>query len=184
VLKGIRKLFYRVTRALADDDIILDMAEFALITLEVRDAINRDVSSFPFIRASIGRVGFRRVGIPYRRESRIAGTTHYNFVGMTIFAIAGILSSSTLLLRLPAYLFPFWALLVAALGYAYVAEGSREVLATMLVSFALYVGITCMAVSLYVARLYKNTLGRPNYILDSRNCIFQPRSAAATAGER
>lgn len=181
-LKGMRKLFYRVTRAVADEDIILDMAEFAMITREVRDAINVDTSSFPFIRASIGRVGFRRVGIPYRREHRIAGRTHYNFVGMTIFAIAGILSSSTLLLRLPAYLFPFWAAAMVALGFAYVAEGTRATLAGLLVGVALYVGITCMAVSIYVARVYKNTLGRPNFILDSRNCAFQPRHAPVRVG--
>jgi dolichol-phosphate mannosyltransferase len=184
MLKGMRKAFYRVTRALADEDIILDMAEFALITREVRDAINQDTSSFPFIRASIGRVGFRRVGIPYRREHRIAGETHYNFVGMTIFAVAGILSSSTLLLRLPAYLFPLWALAIVMLASAYAGSGDPAVLAGLAVAFALYVGGTAMVVAIYVARLYKNTLGRPNSILDLQNCILQPRSSARASDAR
>ncbi|QJR16514.1 glycosyltransferase family 2 protein [Usitatibacter palustris] len=183
-LKGMRKLFYRVTRAIADEDIILDMAEFAMITREVRDAIAHDTNSFPFIRASIGRVGFRRVGVAYRREPRIAGTTHYNFIGMTLFAIAGILSSSTLLLRLPAYAFPFWAALVAGLGWAYGAHGDRCVLATLIVVVALYLGATVMAVSIYVARLYKNTLGRPNFILDTRHCALQPPYAGGTLVRR
>ena len=95
-IKSLRKLFYRIMRLVGDENIILDMAEFSLMTDEVRIAIMQDHTSFPFIRASLGRVGFRVAGIPYKREARIAGETHYNFIGMAIFAIAGVLSSSTL----------------------------------------------------------------------------------------
>lgn len=185
VLKSMRKLFYRVTRAVADEEIILDMAEFALMTAEVRDAIVRDTSSFPFIRASIGRVGFRRAGIAYRREPRIAGDTHYNFLGMTTFAIAGILSSSTLFLRIPAYLFPFWIVLVALLAALAVNERSAGAMVGLIVAIAAYVGGTCAAVAIYVARSYKNTLGRPNFVIDRRTTIPQaptePRGASAAA---
>ena len=36
--RHIRRLFYRILRAFADEEIILDMAEFALFTNEVREA--------------------------------------------------------------------------------------------------------------------------------------------------
>jgi len=72
------------------------MAEFSLITAEVRHAILQDVNSFPFLRASIGRIGFRRKNIPYTRHARVGGKTHYNLFGLTVFAIAGIMSASTL----------------------------------------------------------------------------------------
>ena len=76
LIKRCRHVFYRLLQAVADEDIILDMAEFSLFTREVRDAILRENSSFPFLRASIARVGFRRAG-EYRprraaRESRPA----------------------------------------------------------------------------------------------------------------
>src|SRR6516164_6801424 len=88
--RHIRRLFYRILRAFADEEIILDMAEFALFTNEVREAVITEKSSFPFIRASIGRVGFQRFAIPYTRQRRIAGSSNYNFISMAIFAIAAL----------------------------------------------------------------------------------------------
>jgi dolichol-phosphate mannosyltransferase len=170
-IKAMRKLFYRLTRAIADDEVILDMAEFSLMTREVRDAIIQDSSSFPFIRASIGRVGFRRHGIPYRRQKRIAGNTHYNLWGMTTFAVGGILSSSTLFLRLPLYLLPLWVAMMAVLAWNAAGGGAASLAALLLCGF-LYPAMALAFVTVYLARVYKNTLGRPNAILDAKNSIL------------
>src|SRR5690348_375859 len=48
IIKRARKIFYRVLRAVADEDIILDMAEFSLFTNDVREAILDECTSFPF----------------------------------------------------------------------------------------------------------------------------------------
>lgn len=174
LMKWLRRMFYRLARALGDDEVVLDMAEFALITSEVRDAIVADGNSFPFLRASIGRVGFRRVGLPYKRQARIAGRTHYNLVQMTKFAVAGILSSTTLFLRLPMYLLPFWLLAVAGLGASYLSSGSPAAALGLLVVTCGYFGATAAFVAVYVARIYKNTLGRPNYVIDRKRSWLQP----------
>ena len=175
LMTATRKLFYRITRLVADEEIILDMAEFALLTDEVRVAIIQDTSSAPFIRASIGRVGFRRIGIPYKREPRVAGRTHYNLIGMTKFAIGGILSSSTLLLRMPAYTFPLWVAAMAALATA-AAHGRATAFPWLVTLASIYIGGTCAAIAIYVARAYKNTLGRPNFIIDRKRTIMRDRA--------
>ncbi|HNG21555.1 MAG TPA: glycosyltransferase family 2 protein, partial [Candidatus Obscuribacter sp.] len=81
LIKWGRKLFYRVLKVVADDDVILDMAEFSLMASHVRDAVVKDHTSFPFIRASIGRVGFKRKGLPYKRHRRVGGQSHFRFLG-------------------------------------------------------------------------------------------------------
>jgi polyisoprenyl-phosphate glycosyltransferase len=174
LMKWLRRVFYRLTRALGDDEVVLDMAEFALITAEVRDAIVADGNSFPFFRASIGRVGFRRIGLPYKRQARVAGETHYNLINMTKFAVAGILSSTTLFLRLPIYLLPFWLLAVAACGASWLASGSTQAALALLVLTCGYFGATAAFIAIYVARIYKNTLGRPNYVIDRKLSWLQP----------
>ncbi|MGA8615099.1 MAG: glycosyltransferase [Xanthobacteraceae bacterium] len=181
-IKAARKLFYRVLRRLADEEIILDMAEFALFTREVRDAIVQDKDSFPFIRSSIGRVGFRRIGIPFKRQQRIGGKTHYNFAAMLVFAIAGLLSASTLMLRLPIYIFPFWLAVLVALGIGFALTGAGWAAVAAMLLFAAYVGLTLAFMSLYVARSYKNSLSRPNAFIDRRMSRLPPkeRSAAET----
>jgi dolichol-phosphate mannosyltransferase len=173
VIKILRKIFYHIVRKVADENIILYMAEFSLITSEVRDAIARDSNSFPFIRSSIARVGFNRIGLPYRRHRRIAGETHYNLLGMTIFAIAGILSASTLPLRAPIYILPIWLVFTAILGCAQIITGNPWYLLANTLGFALYFGGSIAFIALYVARTYKNGLGRPNYIIHRRYSHFQ-----------
>lgn len=168
MLKSMRKLFYRLTRAISDDEFIKDMAEFCMLTAEVRDAIVQDYNSYPFVRASIGRVGFRRRGIPYKRQKRIAGESHYNLIRMTVFAIGGILSSSTLLLRLAAYVFPFWTVIMVGLGFAHLIFPNDWIGPLFLFFGFFFCGSTLTAISIYVARIYRNGLQRPNYFINRK----------------
>jgi dolichol-phosphate mannosyltransferase len=177
-LKGARKLFYRLLHALADEEIVLDMAEFSLFTKEVRDAILDENTSFPFLRASIGRVGFRRAAIPFKRQKRIAGDTHYNLIRMSVFAVGGILSASTLCLRLPIYLLPFWFLTLLVLCIGYLSTERMGFLVASFLLFAAYLGATAAFTALYVARTYKNGLQRPNAFIDRSRSILQPNSAS------
>ncbi len=174
LVKKLRKLFYHIVHHVADEDIILYMAEFSLLSSEVRDAMVQEQNSFPFIRSSIARVGFNRIGIAYKRHRRIAGETHYNLVGMMFFAIAGILSASTLPLRVPIYLFPFWLLLTAGLGAAQITTGNPWLLLANVLSASAYLGGTAAFIALYVARTYKNGLRRPNYVINKRYTFMQP----------
>jgi dolichol-phosphate mannosyltransferase len=174
VLKGLRKLYYRIVRWLADDNFVLNMAEFSLITREVRNAIIQDATSAPFLRASIGRIGFRRKNLPYRRHPRIAGETHYNFIAMTLFGIVGILSSSTLPLRVQAYVLPFWSLtMVAVTVSAILSPNVWQVPALLLLGFG-FLGFTVSFSALYIARIYKDGLLRPNAIVRYGLSILPP----------
>lgn len=174
LIKRCRHLFYRLLQKFADEDIVLDMAEFSLFTREVRDAIVQENSSYPFLRASIARVGFRRVAIPFKRHKRIAGTSHYNVFRMLLFAVGGILASSTLLLRLPFYILPFWFLVLATLFIGYGHTQSAWYLASALFTTATYLGATAAATALYMARTYKNGLIRPNAFIDHARSILPP----------
>ena len=180
LLKLGRKIFYRFTRAVADEHFNLDMAEFCLITSEVRDAIVQDNNSFPFIRASIGRIGFNQKNLPYKRQRRIAGKTHYSLMRMTIFAVAGILSSSTIILRLPAYALPFWLLFMLVFPMLGHCLGWTWYLpATLSVGFG-FCGFVLAGMSIYMARVYKNGLNRPNFIINKKKSRMEPLTQNAS----
>lgn len=174
LIHQLRKVFYRLTRAFADENFVLDMAEFSLFTREVRDAIIHENNSFPFLRSSIGRVGFSIKGIPYKRQRRVAGETAYNLMMLIRFAVAGLLSSSTILLRFPAFAFPFW--LVALLGVA-AAGATGEARWPLMLLLALgfgFCGLALTTISIYVARVYKNGLMRANAFINHRRSVLQP----------
>jgi dolichol-phosphate mannosyltransferase len=160
-----RRLFYYINREIADSDIVLWMAEFAMISKQVRDAIVVPHTTYVFLRAEIGYVGFVRVGIPYVRGVRTSGKSHYNFFNMTRFAVAGFLASSTFPLRLILYvavviglLFPIVAA-IAGLG----AVGIASLASVATFYFAL---VALSTIALYLARTYKNGVARPVFVVD------------------
>jgi dolichol-phosphate mannosyltransferase len=172
-----RKLFYRVTRQVADYEIVLDMAEFLLVDARVRDFVLASRSTYPFVRAQVGYAGFKREGISYKREKRIAGETHYNILAAFRFGVAGILSSSTLVLRMLAYvgvvLFP-----LDIAGAAFVAFGPDRAVTARYVAAALLLNLGWLVLGagmlgLYVARLYKDNVGLPLYIIDERTSFYR-----------
>src|SRR5437763_4127774 len=160
VVTFFRRLFYYLNKGIADSDIVLWMAEFAMISRQVRDAIVAPHTTYVFLRAELGYVGFVRVGVPYVRGVRTSGKSHYNFFNMTRFAVAGFLASSTFPLRLILYLavvvgflFPLVAI-VAGLG----AAGIASLASVATFYFAL---IALSTIALYLARAYKNGVARP-----------------------
>jgi glycosyltransferase involved in cell wall biosynthesis len=175
-----RKLFYRLTRKLADHEIILDMAEFFLVDKRVRDYVLSSCSTFPFVRGQVGYVGFKREGIPYKRGRRIAGETHYNIWGAIRFGAAGILSSSTLTLRLLAYVgllvFPLDVIAAVALvvaGHAWPLADLQLYLEAIVLVHLGWLVLGMGALGLYLARLYKDNVGLPLYIVDERNSSYR-----------
>lgn len=160
-----RKAFYRLNRLIADSDFILDMAEFFLLSAPVRDAILANRSTKPFLRSEVAYVGFRRKGIPYRRQTRIAGRSHYNLWRAIEFAIAGILSSSTFPLRLPVYLFPVLVFSNIVLLWA-------DRFPWLVTLDLLYLAFFLAMVSIYLARTYKDVVQRPLTVVDWRRSLF------------
>lgn len=160
-----RKVFYALNRKLADSEIVMWMAEFSMMTRQVRDAVLLPRTTFPFLRAEMGYVGFHRVGIPYARGKRLHGRSHYNLWSMTKFAIAGILSSTTFPLRLT-----FYCACVLAVCYPLIVwlfEISAERAAWLASIFSLYfLLVTLPFIALYLARTYRNGIYRPVFIVD------------------
>ncbi len=174
-----RKVFYRVTAGLSEHEIVLDMAEFFLIDRKVKEHVLSTRSTFPFVRGQVGYVGFRREGIAYKREKRIIGETHYNLISAIRFGVAGILSSTTFPLRLMGYVgVVLFALDIAsAVGVLAVSQIPGDwLLRGFVVGTALHLGWLAFAagmLGLYLARVYKDTIGLPLFVADPKHSTIQ-----------
>ncbi|MEO8797030.1 MAG: glycosyltransferase, partial [Polyangiaceae bacterium] len=176
-----RKLFYRVMKKIADHEIVLDMAEFFLVDKRVRDKVLSTRSTFPFVRGQVGYVGFQREGIPYKRQRRIGGVTHYNLAGAARFGIGGALTSSTMPLRALAYvgvlafvLDFLIALAIACCGGHWGLSLRERIVGAFVTLHAGWIVLAFGALALYVARIYKDSLGLPLYVVDDRRSIRKP----------
>ena len=168
-----RRLFYRTVRLVADAEFVEWMSEFAMMTRQVRDAILVPKTTYPFLRAEIGYVGFKRIGVPYLRAKRQHGRSHFNFWGMIRFAVGGLLSSSTFPLRLILYMAAAVGVCVpVAVWWLALSEGQVTMLAALVGLYFLI--MTVPLLSLYLARTYKNGVARPVYVVDWSQTFLGP----------
>ena len=171
-----RKLFYRLTRAIADNDFILDMAEFSLFTRRVRDEVLRTKTSFPFIRNELAYVGFRHIGISYDREERIGGKGNYvgiaGMLRMLKFAVAGILTASTFPLRLTFYLAIPLLLSNFLVLFVYFLTPEKAPLPLIYILNTMFLIAAVTFLSAYMARVYKDGIARPIFVVDWLNTIL------------
>jgi dolichol-phosphate mannosyltransferase len=160
-----RKLFYIANRRVADSEIVMWMGEFSMFTRQVRDAVLVPKTTYVSLRAEMGYVGFSRVGVPYKRAPRKYGQTHYNVWRMTMYAIGSILSGTTFPLRFVLYLAGFVGV---AFPLTVLAGRLSAVRAAVLAAFVslYFLVISVPLVSLYLARVYKNIVHRPVFIID------------------
>ncbi|MFI5372716.1 MAG: glycosyltransferase, partial [Candidatus Eisenbacteria bacterium] len=172
-----RKFFYRFTRLTADYDIILDMAEFCLLTAAVRDAVVSTRSVQPFVRGEIAYYGFSRKGIRYARQKRVYGRTHYDLSRMIEFALQGVLSTTTLPLRIPVFTLPALVIVNAVLVAIHLAGWWGEAFVTLVLIDLLWLAIAVSFIGLYLGRDYRNRVARPLVVVD------WPRSAINTPVE-
>jgi glycosyltransferase involved in cell wall biosynthesis len=170
VLKFLRKYYYKSLKLLSDDPINLDMAEFSLFTDEVRRAVIQDKNTKPFIRSNISRVGYKTTGIEFKREKRYGGESYYKSLYQIFeFAFSGILTSSTLFLRIPLYIFPVWFILSTFLFFMNIQTGIEVYFNYLIFIFLIYISFTISFMAIYVARIYKNGLNRPNAFINELN---------------
>jgi glycosyltransferase involved in cell wall biosynthesis len=166
-----RKLFYLANRWVADSEIVMWMGEFSMFTRQVCAAILAPKTTFISVRTEIGYVGFKRVGIPYLRAKRKFGQTHYNLWRMITYAVLSILSGTTFPLRLVLYLAVFIGVAFPISVWAMQLTAAGTMMAAAITSLYFLV-LTIPLVSLYLARVYKNVVHRPVFVVDeTRTCL-------------
>ena len=176
LLSRFRSLFYHSLRTVGDYRIVPYMAEFALFKRCIRDVIIDSDNSAPFLRSEFGYAGFNIIGIPYRREARRYGRTHYNFIGNVRFAVAGLLSSTTFPLRAVFYAFPAISLanLLLLFSFGWGALSAGMTLVGLACLNGIYVSGALAFMSIYLARTYQNGLRRRRFIIDWYSHLLAP----------
>lgn len=92
--------FYRLLRRMTPVDMPADAGDFRLVDRKAVEAFKTLRESNRYVRGMFSWVGFRQVGVPYKRDSRFAGTTKYPLRKMLKFAVDGLVSFSNVPLRL------------------------------------------------------------------------------------
>ena len=96
----LRRVYYRVLRALCEYDLPADAGDFMLIDREVLNHLKATYDPQIYIRGVIFGLGFKRLGIPYERLARHRGVTKFAPRKLAELAMDGIVGQSVIPLRL------------------------------------------------------------------------------------
>lgn len=166
-------LFYRIIFRITDVKIPLDTGDFRLLDRKVVDVMNSMRERHRFLRGMAAWVGFKQVGVEYKRAARHAGGTKYPFQKMLKLALNAITGFSYFPLQVATY-FGFVAAGLAILAIPIVIymrmTGSQAFFgqATTLISVLFLGGVQLISLGVlgeYIGRLYDEAKGRPLYIV-------------------
>jgi polyisoprenyl-phosphate glycosyltransferase len=166
-------LFYRLIYRITDVSIPLDVGDFRLMDRKVVNVLNRMREKHRFLRGMAAWVGFRQVGVPYKRAARYAGETKYPLKKMLKFASDAITSFSYFPLQMATYLGFFSAgisILVIPVVVVLRLAGSQAFFgqATTLIAVLFLGGVQLISLGIlgeYIGRLYDEAKSRPLYIV-------------------
>jgi dolichol-phosphate mannosyltransferase len=167
------KLFYRLIYKITDVDLPLDTGDFRLVDRKVVNVLNQMREHHRFLRGMSVWVGFRQVGVPYKRAARYAGETKYPFRKMIRFASDAITSFSYFPLQLATYIgFLSAGISILAIPVVIILRltGSQAFIgqATTLISVLFLGGVQLISLGIlgeYIGRLFQEAKGRPLYIV-------------------
>ena len=166
-------LFYRLIYRITDVKIPLDTGDFRLIDRKVVDVMNSMRERHRFLRGMSAWIGFKQIGVEYKRAARHAGVTKYPFSKMLKLALNAITGFSYFPLQVATY-FGFFAAGLAIVAIPIVASmrlaGSHffEGQTTTLISVLFLGGVQLISLGIlgeYIGRIYDEVKGRPLYVV-------------------
>ena len=169
------RLFYRIIQALTDVTIPMEAGDFRLLDRSALDVLKQMRERNRFVRAMVSWIGFRQIGVPYKRHARTAGETKYTFRKMLRLSLDATTGFSMFPLKLAQWagsvavgLGILLALVLLVIRLGGVAPLAGQGLTVSLVLFMGGVQLLGMGIlGEYIGRIYDEIRNRPLYIVRS-----------------
>lgn len=171
------KMFYKTLNALSDVDIPKDTGDFRLVDRKVVDVMNTMPEHNKFLRGLWGWIGFKQIPYEYERKERFAGKTKYPLKKMLKLASDGIIGFSTKPLKMVgalgivSILISVIILIYSLVSYICGLNNLKAGWTSIMVTVTLFSGVQLLSIwimSEYIGRIYDESKGRPQYIIDKK----------------
>jgi dolichol-phosphate mannosyltransferase len=168
--------FYNILNSISNYPIPKDTGDFAMISRKVAKAMTVMQEESRFLRGLRSWVGFKQIGIPYDRSTRVAGKTKYTFQKLAQLAYDGVFNFSVFPIKLLTYSG------VICIGFAaiyFILTLLRKFLyndvplgfTALLFVIILFGGIQLISIGIvgeYVQRIFFQVKERPLFIISKR----------------
>ncbi|MBI9078892.1 MAG: glycosyltransferase family 2 protein [Pseudodesulfovibrio sp.] len=167
------KWFYSVMKRMGEISIPPNAGDFRLMDRKVVDSLKRVTERTRFMKGLFAWLGYKKAVVYFVREKRAAGQTSWRYWKLWNFALEGIVSFSSLPLRIWSYLGVFTSL--GALLYMFVIIGRTLFsgvdvpgYASLMVVILFFSGINLICLGVmgeYLSRIFIEVKQRPLYLV-------------------
>lgn len=167
------QVFYKAINALADYPIAENVGDFRLLDRAAVNVLNGMTEHSRFNKGLFSWIGFRTETLEYVRPSREIGQTKWKFSKLVSLALDGIVSSSTVPLRiwtLVGFAISITAFFYAAFVVIHTAISGVDTpgYPSIMAAILLLGGLNLLSLGLmgeYIGRIAKQVRGRPLYVV-------------------
>ena len=170
------RCFYKFINRISKTEFVDGARDFRLMK---RQMVNAVLSLAEYNRFSKGLfcwVGFKTKWLEYENVERVAGTTKWSFRALLLYSLEGIISFSTVPLRIPILLgalcWIFSIGIFAAQGIASLCGDSIGAIWSIVNVISIFAGLQLIALGVvceYLARMYFEIKNRPIYIVKNES---------------
>jgi len=170
------RLFYRIIDSFGDVAMPAGAGDFRLLDRKAVDALLEMRERARFNKGLFAWIGFKTIGVPFVVEQRAHGVSTFNFARLMSFALDGIMSFSSL----PLKVWTFVGLAISGVAMAMalwffvktmILGVDTPGFATLIVSIAFFSGVQLISLGVigeYIARIFAEVKGRPLYLVAER----------------
>ena len=171
------KMFYNTLNALSDVDIPKDTGDFRLVDRKVVDKMNSLPEHNKFLRGLWSWLGYKQYAFEYERKERFAGKTKYPLKKMLKLASDGIIGFSSKPIKfvgilgcisvIISFLILIYSLISFIGNFGNITAGWTSIM----FAITFFAGVQLLSlwmISEYIGRIYDETKGRPQYVIDKK----------------
>lgn len=180
--RNFARAFYWVMKNITRIELPDNAGDFRLLDRKIVDAINQFKERTRFMKGLYAWVGFKKIGVPYVVEDRVAGKSSWGYGKLTELAITGIASFSDVPLRVWGFI-GFLISLISLIYAIYIVTvtllfgADLPGFPTLIVAIMFLGGVQLLSIGIlgeYIARIFTEVKQRPHYLIHFKSGFDEP----------
>jgi glycosyltransferase involved in cell wall biosynthesis len=167
------RAFHAIFRRIAQTRLPIGIVDFLLLDRVAVDALNRLGERTRFSKGLYAWIGFPSAVVPFASPDRFIGQSRWSFFKLSQFALDGLVSFSSLPLKIWSYIGALISLFAIAYGIYFLVRTllfntDLPGFPTLVVSIMFFAGIQLVSLGVigeYLARIYEEVKARPLFLV-------------------
>ena len=168
--------FYSLFETFGETGLPNGAGDFRLLDRQAVEALKSMGERARFSKGLYAWIGFKSIGVPFDVAERHAGTTKFSYGKLTRFALDGLMSFSTLPLKIWTYIGLVVSAFSLAMALYYILQTIFHGIdvpgyASLIVSITFFAGVQMLSLGIlgeYIGRIFAEVKRRPLYLVAER----------------